>query len=195
MNALKRPSLLVQFSRLNSTSAEFVNRNPRNLERIRIARKPDGYHLDRPGKKFWHKYVPIWFEWFINILYLFNQHLSLLNRLILTPSNRIVTAQVIHYLNGPVIEAKTSEWALRKQLYSVNDTCAYINLGKVFAQRCLEAGIAEMYCDIKPAKGGKVEKFLNEVVNGGIKLEEPEVYRKPHPWELLRPEKPWEVTE
>ncbi|KAL0867951.1 hypothetical protein ABMA27_008623 [Loxostege sticticalis] len=170
MNALKRPSLLVQFSRLNCTSAEFVNRNPRNLERIRIARKPDGYHLDRPGKKFWHK-------------------------LILTPSNRIVTAQVIHYLNGPVIEAKTSEWALRKQLYSVNDTCAYINLGKVFAQRCLEAGIAEMYCDIKPAKGGKVEKFLNEVVNGGIKLEEPEVYRKPHPWELLRPEKPWEVTE
>lgn len=51
-----------------------------------------------------------------------------------------------------------------------------------------------MFCDIKPSKGGKVEKFLNEVVNGGIKLEEPEVYTKPAPWDLHRPEKPWEVA-
>ncbi|XP_063832786.1 large ribosomal subunit protein uL18m [Ostrinia nubilalis] len=170
MNVLRKNGLLVQLSRFNSTATEFVNRNPRNLERIRLARKPDGYHLDKPGKKFWHK-------------------------LILSPSNRIVTAQVIHFLNGPVIEAKTSEWSLRKQLYSVNDTSAYINLGRVFAQRCLESGITEMYCDIKPTKGGKVEKFINEVVNGGIKLEEPEVYTKPHPWDRFRPEKPWEVTE
>lgn len=32
-----------------------VNRNPRNLEKIRIGYKPDGYHLDTPGRSFWHK--------------------------------------------------------------------------------------------------------------------------------------------
>lgn len=102
---------------------------------------------------------------------------------------------MIHYINGPVIEAKTSEWALRKQLYSIKDTSAYINLGRVFAQRCLESGISEIYCDIKPVEGGKVDRFLKEVVNGGIKLEEPETYKKPSPWDRYRPEKPWEVAE
>lgn len=34
----------------------FTNRNPRNLEKLRIGYKPDGYHVDAPGKRFWHKY-------------------------------------------------------------------------------------------------------------------------------------------
>ncbi|XP_021195769.2 large ribosomal subunit protein uL18m [Helicoverpa armigera] len=171
MNNLKRLLVAPSLTRLNSTApAEFVNRNPRNLEKIRIARKPDGYHLDAPGRKFWHK-------------------------LELVASNRTVTVRVLHYVNGPVIEAKTSEWALRKQLYSIKDTSAYINLGKVFAQRCIESGITEMYCDIQPTEGGKVDRFLKEVVNGGVKLEEPEVYKKPYPWDRERPEKPWEVAE
>lgn len=34
---------------------EIVNRNPRNLERLRIARKPSGYHLEKPGRSYWHK--------------------------------------------------------------------------------------------------------------------------------------------
>lgn len=33
------------------------NRNPRNLEMMRIAYRPDGYHLDMPGRRFWHKLV------------------------------------------------------------------------------------------------------------------------------------------
>lgn len=32
-----------------------VNRNPRNLEFLRIATKPGGYKLDKPGHKFWNK--------------------------------------------------------------------------------------------------------------------------------------------
>lgn len=36
--------------------AVFVqNRNPRNLEMMKIAYRPDGYHLDNPGRRFWHK--------------------------------------------------------------------------------------------------------------------------------------------
>jgi len=33
------------------------NRNPRNLEKLRIAYKPAGYHLEKPGREFWHKFV------------------------------------------------------------------------------------------------------------------------------------------
>ncbi|CAG4932070.1 39S ribosomal protein L18, mitochondrial [Colias croceus] len=171
MFTIKDVRVAKQLVRLNSTApTEFVNRNPRNLERMRIGRKPDGYHLDKPGRKFWHK-------------------------LVITPSTRTITAQVVHYMNGPVVEAKTSEWALKKQLYSVVDTCAYINLGRVLAQRCLEFGISEVYCDLKPLEGSKIEKFLKEVENGGIKLQELDVYKKPNPWDQFRPEKPWEVTE
>lgn len=32
-----------------------VNRNPRNLEFLRIANKPSGYRLDNPGRQFWNK--------------------------------------------------------------------------------------------------------------------------------------------
>jgi hypothetical protein len=31
------------------------NRNPRNLERLRIAEKADGWDLEMPGKSFWNK--------------------------------------------------------------------------------------------------------------------------------------------
>lgn len=41
----------------NEVPPTFYNRNPRNLERLRIAYKPSGYHLEAPGREFWHKYV------------------------------------------------------------------------------------------------------------------------------------------
>jgi hypothetical protein len=41
----------------NEVSPAFCNRNPRNLERLRIAWRPTGYHLEAPGREFWHKYV------------------------------------------------------------------------------------------------------------------------------------------
>lgn len=31
------------------------NRNPRNLEMMRIANRPNGYWLDMPGRCFWNK--------------------------------------------------------------------------------------------------------------------------------------------
>lgn len=31
------------------------NRNPRNLERLRLARKPTGYGVDQTDVEYWHK--------------------------------------------------------------------------------------------------------------------------------------------
>lgn len=39
----------------NDISPTLNNRNPRNLERIRIGYKPNGYALDAPGAKHWHR--------------------------------------------------------------------------------------------------------------------------------------------
>lgn len=66
---------------------------------------------------------------------------------------------------------------------------------QVFSQRCLEAGLIEMWCDIQPVENGKLEKFLNEMKANGISLTEPTRVLPHRPWDQYRPEKPWEVTE
>ncbi|XP_018566302.1 39S ribosomal protein L18, mitochondrial [Anoplophora glabripennis] len=155
----------------NVVSSVFTNRNPRNLEKLRIGYKPDGYHVDRPGKCYWHK-------------------------LNLTASGRYVTATINHFENGEIIKTSTSEWAIKKQLYRTVDTSAYINLGRVLADRCLQSGILEVSCNIEPPiPNGKVALFLKAVEDGGVSLKEPPQYKPSRPWDQFRPEKPWEVTE
>lgn len=147
-----------------------INRNPRNLEKLRIAYKPSGYHLENPGRSFWHKLE-------VNI------------------SSRYITADVKHYQNGPILSASTSEWAIKKQLFKTNDTAAYVNLGRVLAARCLQSGITEMMCNIEAVKGGKLDKFLETLTQNGVSLTEPERIKADRPWDMHRQEKPWEVLE
>ncbi|XP_020294906.1 39S ribosomal protein L18, mitochondrial [Pseudomyrmex gracilis] len=148
---------------------EIVNRNPRNLERLRIARKPQGYHLEVPGHSYWHK-------------------------LFVTKKPRYIVAEVHHFKNGPVITVSSNEWALKKQLYRGTDGSAYINVARLLALRCLEAGICEMEVN-SDLKGEKCELLLKELENGGIILTEPLVYKYPNSWDRYRPEKPWEIHE
>ena len=79
---LSKPDPNVQF---------IINRNPRNLEKLRLAYQPSGYHLEKPGRSYWHK-------------------------LELQVSQRYVTANLRHFENGIVLSASTSEHAIRKQL-------------------------------------------------------------------------------
>lgn len=65
MFSSKNHTILSQLVRFTSSFPEFVNRNPRNLEKLRIARKPDGYHLEKPGRKYWHKYVVNLFNFYL----------------------------------------------------------------------------------------------------------------------------------
>ncbi|XP_012529949.1 39S ribosomal protein L18, mitochondrial [Monomorium pharaonis] len=148
---------------------EIVNRNPRNLERLRIARKPSGYHLNKPGHSYWHK-------------------------LFLVKKPHYIIAEVRHFENGPVVTVSSKEWALKKQLYRTTDSSAYINIGRVLAQRCLEAGICEMEID-SSLIGSKCELFIKELGKGNIILTEPSVYKYPNPWDRYRPEKPWDIHE
>lgn len=76
---------------------------------------------------------------------------------------------------------------------SLNDACAYMNLGTIIARRCLESGIFELRCDLEPEKGEKVKYFLEAAQEAGLKLEESAVYTNPLPQTRERDEKPWEV--
>ncbi|XP_054740546.1 39S ribosomal protein L18, mitochondrial [Anastrepha obliqua] len=169
---LKSSRVLRKIKEITKPTGEpvIINRNPRNLERLRIALKPNGYFLEKPGRSFWHK-------------------------LELTVSGRYATAEVRHFQNGPVIGASTSEWAIKKHLYKTCDTPAFVNLARVFAMRCLQSGITEMACNIDAVPGGKIDKFLRTLEENGLKLQEPERYVAPLPWDAVRHEKPWEVVE
>ncbi|XP_022907131.2 large ribosomal subunit protein uL18m [Onthophagus taurus] len=154
-----------------SISPILTNRNPRNLEKLRIGYKPDGYHVDKKGRNFWHK-------------------------LEISVNRRHITATISHFTNGVVLKATTKEWALQKQLYSLTDYSAYVNLARVLAQRCLECGIIEFYCDYEPRDNQeKLAGFLKTLSDNGVVLKEPDQYKPSKPWDQHRPEKPWEINE
>ncbi|PSN36217.1 hypothetical protein C0J52_07291 [Blattella germanica] len=115
-------------------------------------------------------------------------------RIILDRTKKHVTAKVVHYTGSEVITASTREWAIKKFLFRTTDVSAYINLAHVFAQRCLESGITEVYCDLDSQPGGKVEAFIKNLEVGGLTLSEPPRFLPHRPWDMDRPEKPWEVT-
>lgn len=69
-------------------------------------------------------------------------------RLLLTENRSGVTAELMHNTEKVVVKASTSEWAISQFLYSNVDRMAYITLGRVFAERCLESGISCCYCSI-----------------------------------------------
>ncbi|XP_017108059.2 large ribosomal subunit protein uL18m [Drosophila bipectinata] len=147
-----------------------VNRNPRNLERLRIAYKPGGYHLEKPGRSFWHT-------------------------LEINTSGRYVSADVKHFENGTILSASTSEWAIKQQLYKTNDTAAFINLGRVLAHRCLQSGITEMTCNVEAVPGSKLQKLLQTLQDNGVSFKEPARLENTQPWDAERHEKPWAVSE
>lgn len=66
----------------------------------------------------------------------------------------------------------------------------------MLAQRCLQAGILEVNCFIKPPNpDGKVALFIEALKDGGVSLIEPQQYKPSYPWDQYRPEKPWEVVD
>ncbi|XP_067673364.1 large ribosomal subunit protein uL18m-like [Haliotis asinina] len=100
----------------------FLNRNPRNLESMGIARKRQGWILQYPRKNYYHK---LFFE----------------------RSARHTSAWVEHMNGETVVSASTREWAVQEQLYSTSDVSAAENIGRVLAQRCVECGLTSVFYD------------------------------------------------
>lgn len=80
-------------------------------------------------------------------------------------------------------------------IYRLQDSAAYLNLGRILAQRCIESGILFVHNDPKQIQCNKYNLILQELGKNGIILTEPPRFKKANPWDLERPDKPWEVLE
>ncbi|XGW14575.1 hypothetical protein V3C99_000684 [Haemonchus contortus] len=139
-------------------AARFVNRNPRNLEMMGFQKPPTGYEFeaDRDSRHFIYKV-----------------------ELVQTKSHQ--EARLVHYRNGIVIEASTKEKAISDQLYSNTDTCASMNLARILATRCLQAGI---HFAIPGATEEQIEiskhqkEFFKTLKDEGLQLSEPATFEQ-----------------
>ncbi|ODN04316.1 39S ribosomal protein L18, mitochondrial [Orchesella cincta] len=163
-----------EFPSNDSIIPKFINnRNPKNLEKLRIGEKPKGWCFEKEDKKFW-------------------------NRVTLDISSRHISASIIHYLGQSPVMASSKEWCIKKYLYSTNDACAAKLVGQVLAQRCLQAGITEVACFFTPdeRKKEKVSLFIKAIEDFGVGLMEPPQilpdWNVNH-WEI--PETPWDIHE
>ncbi|XP_077996062.1 large ribosomal subunit protein uL18m-like [Glandiceps talaboti] len=146
----------VQRSENDRVTTDFINRNPRNLERMAVAYKDAGWILTHPRRNYWHK-------------------------LFLEQSLRHITAYVEHINGHHVISASSKEWSIKKQLYSCSDVAACYNVGRVIAQRCLEAGISCVKWEVPELidKTDKIKKFESALKEEGLLLSEPRTLEEP----------------
>ncbi|KAM4749616.1 large ribosomal subunit protein uL18m [Rhinophrynus dorsalis] len=170
MSVLRRTRNIIQAVRCAGTSASvqpsagfevdtnenelvnpnFFNRNPRNLERLALARKDRGWGTVWPSQQHWH-------------------------RLRFERSQHHFTAFVEHASGNVVVSASTREWAVKRHLYSTKDVMACENIGRVLARRCLEAGISYMVFQEIPwvFRSESIQRFRNAMKEGGVVLNEP----------------------
>ena len=95
----------------DSVAPVIKNRNPMNLEKMRIGFKPKGFGADRAKKEYW-------------------------NALELSITSNHTTATVTHWTGRKVCSASTKEWAIEKFLYNKTDTAALKIVGKVLGMNC-----------------------------------------------------------
>ncbi|XP_029297210.1 large ribosomal subunit protein uL18m [Cottoperca gobio] len=134
-----------------SVNPTFVNRNPRNLELLALAVKERGWKTIWPRREFYH-------------------------RLEFSRTKNYVTANVFSSSSAvPVLTCSTTEWALKKDLYSTNCVSACEAVGQVLAHRCHQAGITRMVFRTVPwiYRSDAVQSFRTALKEGGITLSEP----------------------
>jgi hypothetical protein len=93
----------------DKVSPQMKNRNPMNLEKMRIGYKPVGFPTEDKKRNYW-------------------------NALELSISGQHTTASVVHWTGRSVCSASTKEWAIQKFLYNKTDMAALKIVGKVLGR-------------------------------------------------------------
>ncbi len=179
----------------DSTAPLLKNRNPMNLEKMRIAYKPEGFVSDRKKRHYW-------------------------NSLHLSVNKSSTTASVRHWTGRQICSASTNEWAIQKFLYNMSDLAAVRIVGKVLGksmilesshklisclsgQRCLETGISEVTLNLKKGdlEHDKMKVFIETIKETGLSLEEGAQFQQNDPFKDLMYSrgktrvKPWEIVD
>jgi len=146
--------------------SEFENRNPRNPEYFGYC-KPRGYSTQTYRVDFY-------------------------NKLKFLITNRHTRAQVIHNSGVVLVSASTTEFEITKHLYKTTDVTAALNVGRVMAQRCLEAGITQVRWEVQKGdlRKQRTKAFSEALKEGGVILSEPKKVIPPETFYLdFRPKK------
>ncbi|PFX20453.1 39S ribosomal protein L18, mitochondrial-like [Stylophora pistillata] len=145
---------------------EFENRNPRNEEYFGF-NKPRGYSTQVYRVDFY-------------------------NKLKFLITNRHTRAQVVHNSGFVLVSASTTEFEITRHLYKTTDVTAARNIGRVIAQRCLEAGITRVRWETKKGdlRKQRTTAFSEALKEGGVILSEPKKVIPPETYYLdFRPKK------
>ncbi|XP_069135131.1 large ribosomal subunit protein uL18m-like [Argopecten irradians] len=134
---------------------EFRNRNPRNLEKMALAKKTEGWQFQQGARKFYHQ-------------------------LSLRIANRKTTAIVQHSSGTFTIKVSTDSPEMKKTFSGsrCNRVTRAYYLGQVIAQRCLEAGITHV--DFEPPEGEISplnQAFIDGLEKMNLELTEPDVIK------------------
>ncbi|KAM6169158.1 large ribosomal subunit protein uL18m-like [Rhynchocyon petersi] len=134
-----------------AVAPQFTNRNPRNLELLAVARKERGWGTVWPSREFWH-------------------------RLRVVRTQHHVEAFVEHLSGQIVVSASTREWAIKKHLYRTTNVVACESIGRVLAERCLQAGINFMVYQPTPCEAASdaIKRLQSAMTDGGVVLQEPQ---------------------
>ena len=170
----------VSYSNNNLVSPRVRNKNPMNLEKMLIGKKPRGFDLENKSRQYW-------------------------NKLELEISGAHTTATVTHWTGRVVARASTQEFSIRQFLYNLTDQAALKVVGQVISQRCLETGVSEVRLEVsqEDREKEKMIKFIEVIETSGLSLKEANVFmptnphisnhrsiqrRKVQPWTVLEPE-------
>ena len=168
------------YSNNNVVGPRVRNKNPMNLEKMLIGKKPRGFDMENKTRQYW-------------------------NKLELEISGAHTTATVTHWTGRVVARASTQEWSIRQFLYNLTDQAALKVVGQVISQRCLETGVSEVRLEVsqEDREKEKMIKFIDVIESSGLSLREAGVYMptNPHisnhrsiprkrvqPWTVLEPE-------
>ncbi|XP_055515722.1 39S ribosomal protein L18, mitochondrial isoform X2 [Leucoraja erinacea] len=133
-----------------TVSPRFLNRNPRNLERLALASRDKGWCGVWPGRDFWH-------------------------RLSVRRTQHHIDAFVESAEGKVVISASTKEWAIKKHLHATRGPTAARNLALVLSHRCLEAGLGLVHFRCLPweFRSETIQLFREALKDSGLVLSEP----------------------
>ena len=158
MRAYSSGSSDAPYSRNDEIAPRMRNRNPMNLEKMLIGKKPRGFDLENKSRNFW-------------------------NKLELEITNNHTTAVVTHWTGRIVAKASTREWPIRQFLYNLTDQAALKVVGQVISQRCLETGVSEVFLQVseEDREKEKMVKFIDVIEQSGLSLSEPDMYVPTNP--------------
>nr|CAB3263962.1 39S ribosomal protein L18, mitochondrial-like [Phallusia mammillata] len=163
-----QPNELLQVNAQISPLKSFINRNPRNLERLARGHKDLGWGRGAHGKDAANLPTRTYYH-----------------RITLRRTKYNTYASLEHYYGNQVVSSSTQEWYVRKQLYSSSDVMACYAVGKLLVEKCLRAGVScATMTNHKSPKEEARKLFEEAMVGQDFMLDEPQQvsnrYTMPH---------------